>query len=587
MVDDTDPGGDAQVDNAGESPSRWRSGLRWVFGRRLCFGGLAVGLVMFCLSLTPSLLPRGALFQGVVSGVAVAIGYGLGSAASAIIRRFLRSEPSAHTKSTGWRTLSVSAVVLVVVFMWLGHRWQNNLRGLMEMPALPNHHPLLILFVGLAVAALLLLISRLIRGGTRLLMSFGARFIPPRVAQVGGIVVSLLLVVGLVTGVVFDVLVSSANSTYSVVNDGTTSLVTQPTSELRTGGPGSIVSWESLGTRGRDFTGDGGGPTVVDIEAFTGEPAIEPIRTYVGLKSAGSAVERAELAVAELDRTGAFDRSVLVVNTVTGTGWIDENVASAIEFMHGGDTAQVAMQYSYLPSWISFLVDQEKAEDAGRALIDAVTARVAELDEDDRPTVLVFGESLGSFGAEAAFDGVDDLLERTDGALFVGPTFNNHVHNELRSERDKGSPFWRSVIDGGDMIRMAVHPDDLTDPSLHPAEQWRTPRVVYLQNSSDPIGYFSFDLWYRPPEWLDNPRGPDVSKSMTWVPFVTFAQVAADMAVGSSTPNGHGHLYGENVVDGWAGVFPPAGWTDARTQDLRELIKARADDRDARSPESS
>ena len=42
-----------------------------------------------------------------------------------------------------------------------------------------------------------------------------------------------------------------------------------------------------------------------------------------------------------------------------------------MEYMYNGDTAMVAMQYSYLPSWISFLVDKERAREAGRDLFDA------------------------------------------------------------------------------------------------------------------------------------------------------------------------------------------------------------------------
>ncbi|MGZ8802506.1 MAG: alpha/beta-hydrolase N-terminal domain-containing protein, partial [Mycobacterium sp.] len=45
----------------------------WI--RRYTFTGTAVGLVFLYFSLTPSLLPRGPLFQGLVSGGAGAIGY--------------------------------------------------------------------------------------------------------------------------------------------------------------------------------------------------------------------------------------------------------------------------------------------------------------------------------------------------------------------------------------------------------------------------------------------------------------------------------------------------------------------------------
>ena len=54
----------------------------------------------------------------------------------------------------------------------------------------------------------------------------------------------------------------------------------------------------------------------------------------------------------ELERTGGFDRAVLAVIATTGTGWVNPAVPAALEYLYAGDTAVVAMQYSYLPSWI-------------------------------------------------------------------------------------------------------------------------------------------------------------------------------------------------------------------------------------------
>src|SRR4029077_20998291 len=86
-----------------EGPVRAKMG--WLFRRRLCFGGLAGALVFFCLSLTPSLLPRGVLMQGVISGVTAVIGYGLASCASAVVRRIQSAEPRPATKRVGWWVL--------------------------------------------------------------------------------------------------------------------------------------------------------------------------------------------------------------------------------------------------------------------------------------------------------------------------------------------------------------------------------------------------------------------------------------------------------------------------------------------------
>ena len=75
----------------------------------------------------------------------------------------------------------------------------------------------------------------------------------------------------------------------------------------KTGSPQSLISWDSLGAQGRNRVA--AAPTRADIEALTGGPAMEPLRIYVGANPADTAEDRAALALAELIRTGAFDRS--------------------------------------------------------------------------------------------------------------------------------------------------------------------------------------------------------------------------------------------------------------------------------------
>ena len=125
--------------------------------------------------------------------------------------------------------------------------------------------------------------------------------------------------------------------------------------------------------------------------------------------------------MADLERAGGFDRANLLVATTTGSGWLDAGAIDSFEYLTGGDSAIVTIQYSYLPSWLSYLVDQKKAREAGRELFDAVYERWSQLPQDDRPELFVFGLSLGSFGGETAFSGEYDLANRTDGALLAGP----------------------------------------------------------------------------------------------------------------------------------------------------------------------
>lgn len=117
-------------------------------------------------------------------------------------------------------------------------------------------------------------------------------------------------------------------------------------------------------------------------------------------------------------------------------------------------------------------------------------------------------------------------------------------------------------------MRFAVEPDDLGRPD----GPWDDPHLVYLQNSSDPISFFSFDLLWESPEWLDDPRAPDANLQMSWFPVVTFWQVVSDLTYSFGAQAGHGHRYGANVVDGWVAIGAPDGWTDADTQRLRDVV---------------
>src|SRR4029453_12160057 len=155
----------------------------------------------------------------------------------------------------------------------------------------------------------------------------------------------------------------------------------------RSGGPYSLAPWATLGRQGRDFVAEG--PDKRQLAAFAGRPAVEPIRVYAGLQSAGSEAARADLVVREMDRTGAFERAVVPVFIPTGTGWVDSAVTSSLEYMYAGDTALVSMQYSYLPSWLSFLTDRSTVADASAALIDAVHDRWAAMPPGDRPKLLL------------------------------------------------------------------------------------------------------------------------------------------------------------------------------------------------------
>jgi uncharacterized membrane protein len=304
------------------------------------------------------------------------------------------------------------------------------------------------------------------------------------------------------------------------------------------------------------------------LEAFAGRPVKEPIRVYAGIASSPSIEQSAALAVRELERTDAASRAVLCVVTSTGTGWIDPFAAAALEYLAGGDTAIVSIQYSYLPSWITFLNQREAVARAGRSLFEHVYAYWSALSPAHRPRLLVYGESLGSYGSEAAFNGLGDVLARTSGALWMGPTNDNPLWRDLVANRDPGSIEVLPVYGAGRSVRFASTPQDLGWLGA----TWPAPRVVYLQNASDPVTWWSPSLLFERPDWLAEGRGYDVSPTMRWYPILTFLQVTADLVLAQRTRTSHGHYFHGATVAAWAAILEPPGWTQARAAELTDLL---------------
>lgn len=541
------------------------SGRDW-WQRRYTFTGTALGLLFVLLSMTPSLLPRGPMFQGIVSGAAGAIGYGLG-VFGVWLARFMQSrQTSPSAPRWAWPVLVAGGAVALASGVFYFHYWQDHVRDLMGVPRLQWYNYLQAAVLSIVVLFAFVEIGQLIGKLVRFLVRQLNRVAPPRVSFVAVVTVILAISIALLNGIVVRGAMDVLNKTFSRVNDELDPNHPAPTTTLRSGGPGSLASWESLGHQGRIFIR--GGPTVAQLTAFNNAPAVEPIRAYAGLHSADGIRATAELAARELEREGGLKRKVIAVATTTGTGWINAAEADSLEYMYNGDTAIVSMQYSFLPSWLSFLVDKENARQAGQALFEAVDERVRALPEAQRPKIVVFGESLGSFGGEAPFLSPNNIIARTNGALFSGPTFNNTMRDDILANRDPGSPEWLPIFDNGANVRFAARAENLGRPET----TWGQPRVAYLQHASDPIAWWNPDLLFSEPDWLREPRGYDVSGDMRWIPVVTFLQVSADMAVAVDVPDGHGHRYVRDVVNAWAAVMQPPGWTPEKTERLRSMV---------------
>jgi len=192
-----------------ESEPRRRNAW-WV--RHYTFTGTAVGLVFIWFSMTPSLLPRGPLFQGLVSGLAGAIGYGIGVFAVWLVR-FMRSRDSSPpAPRRAWLALiGVGAVGMIAMVIWF-HVWQDRVRNLMGVKHLTWHDYPLTTALSLVVLFGVVEAGQLIRRLVHFLDLRLDRFAPPRVSAV--IVVTLLLV--LTTAILNGVVVSTSSSVTTI-----------------------------------------------------------------------------------------------------------------------------------------------------------------------------------------------------------------------------------------------------------------------------------------------------------------------------------------------------------------------------------
>jgi uncharacterized membrane protein len=548
---------------------------------RLDVAGVAAAVLFYGLSLTPSLLPRDWLTGGVISGISAAIGYGMGVLLAAGARRVApagwrrwRQDSRARRKL---QAAAVSGAVGAAALMALpAASWQRELAALMGIggPG-PDWYPRT-LVVALLVAAGLIALARAVLGS----ISATARWMIRRwrvdeeVALFVGTAIVVALLVTLANGVVLRGSLAPASAVFQTQNAATRAGVGQPDVPQRSGSPQSFVAWDSLGFQGRNFTGTG--PRAAELGRLNGGPAKEPIRVYAGLQSADTVEGRVALLLSELARTRAWERKLLVIIPTTGTGWVDPIAARSIESIYNGDTALVAMQYSYLPSWISFLADRDTSVASGRAMVDAVARRWSRLPPRARPSLAIYGESLGAMAGQDAFGYLHDIEDLGfSSALWVGPPNASTLWAGLTARRDPGTPEVQPRYDNGRTVRFAQSqsPAEIAAVAAPP---WRGARVLFLQHPSDPVVWWSPELLFERPDWLSEFPGFDRSPSMRWYPIVTFWQVSADMAGNvtdpTGTPPGHGHDYADLQLDGWVAVAAPPHWTGSDTERIRRRL---------------
>ncbi|NQU21987.1 MAG: alpha/beta-hydrolase family protein [Candidatus Nealsonbacteria bacterium] len=536
-------------------------------GASFSYVGLVVAALCFSASLSPSLLPRHYIVQGLLSGLALAVGYGLGVLVVWLWCYLELRPPGAKIERVVKRLTTVGVALVVLLALWRATVWQNSIRELMEMQPLQSAYAPYVALIAVVFGAIVIGSARVFAKSCNLVDRQLKRLLPRRISYVLSATVVGLILLTVANKLIAKQALIAADAVFleidGLVDDG----IEQPTDARASGSAESLIAWDSIGRQGKDFIVTG--PTAEQLKQFSGREALRPLRVYVGLGSRDSEHERAQLALKELRRVGGFDRSVLVVATPTGTGWLDPGAVDTLEFLHAGDTAIVSMQYSYLPSWITILVDPNRSRDSARILFDAIYGHWKTLPQDSRPRLYLHGLSLGALGSETCADLFTLFEDPIQGGVFSGPPFPSTEWAAVTQGRNPDSPAWLPTFRDGTMVRFTGKENSLDQAG----ERWGPMRFVYVQHASDPMTFFAPELLLQEPDWLAGKRGPDVSPYLRWYPIVTFLQIAFDLPMATSIPTGYGHNYAPaSYINAWIEVTEPAEWRAGDTERLKQLF---------------
>jgi uncharacterized membrane protein len=303
----------------------------------------------------------------------------------------------------------------------------------------------------------------------------------------------------------------------------------------------SSVPWETLGREGRRHAVAGVRPEPVanrpagvpdlSIPTVMAEAArATPVQVYVGLDSAPTPAARVELALQEMDRAGAWDRSLIMLVSPTGTGYVNYSATASVQYLTRGDCAIVTLQYSKRPSPLS-LGRIKVAREQNRLLWLRIAQRLRDLSPDRRPRVVLFGESLGAHTSQDVFIHWGTLGPQAlgiDRALWIGTPYASRWMQQVTGPD-------RSDVDAG---LVAVVNDFRQIESMPKARRSKL-RYVLLSHDNDGVTKFGADLIASRPAWLNgerpaveevpgaSPRG--IHPSMRWRPVTTFVQLLVDM----------------------------------------------------------
>lgn len=499
----------------------------------LSASGVSAGVLTAVDSFRPTLVPRTTGHQATLFGLSVAAGYGAGAAARRLLavaglRHPLMVRPGARA------ALAVGATALTTPIMVRRAKQEHAAHLDWGKPPMD---PVTAAAGGTALAAGLVLAVNGTATGVRALAAQGS-------TRVGGPapVWGAAAVVAGAGAVRLSTPAASQLVLRRLATDGTTpdpAFRQPPDNPSVSGGPGSLVPYGTHAREGSRFVHLAA--RAEEIAAVTGTPAMDPIRVFIGVGAAAGPQEQVDLAVAELERLGAFERSCILAVSPAGTGYANTVPVEALELFTGGDCATVTIQYGVLPSMFSLGLVPEAAR-VYRMLIDALRGRAGRL--------YSYGESLGADAAQAALLAEPSLLrpdgtfEEIDGALYAGTPAGTGVRGHVPDVH---------ALPGALLL------DRWEQLPVPPPEQVRT---WLLDHDADPVTKFRRRLIWSEPEWMRaEPRGRGVPQEMRWRPLLTWLQVGFDVAHATQSKVGQfqslGHDYRADLAPLVRAAFAP------------------------------
>jgi len=314
--------------------------------------GLIVAAALYGESLRPVLLPLNTNSQIIFSGLVTALGYDIGLLVDSIIKKIdISKKFQLNTKIKYFLIILIGIVAFFITQSYLNSQ-QLQRNSLKIETDTPNW--IVIVLGSFFVAFLIHQIAILIRTfakfcAAHIRLPFNIHIIQSLVwmaiASLGALITFILVIVVQVS---LDI---SARPSLRETQ--------KPVSTLRSGGPLSLISWEGIGQTGREFVSRDVELYGVYFQDNTEIETMEPIRIYAGIDNETDLTKRVDLIMREFERTRAFERSVVIMFTPSGSGWVNPVAIDAVEFITKSNSASVSLQYSNNQAIVQYIRDRE------------------------------------------------------------------------------------------------------------------------------------------------------------------------------------------------------------------------------------